>query len=126
MCKHVAAALYGVGARLDDEPEIFFMLRQVDQAELISAASSAQGLGAPSGSRRAKTVASADLSALFGIELDAETKPAAAAATRAPKKRKPAARRPPARQAVAAKDANLMPRRPPHSRGRSSRRKARS
>jgi uncharacterized Zn finger protein len=70
MCKHVAATLYGVGARLDREPEIFFTLRQVDQAELVSEASSARGLGGRTGSR-AKTVAGEDLSALFGIELDA-------------------------------------------------------
>jgi uncharacterized Zn finger protein len=31
MCKHVAAALYGVGARLDEQPHLLFLLRQVDQ-----------------------------------------------------------------------------------------------
>jgi len=35
MCKHVAAALYGVGARLDDRPELLFVLRGVDKEELI-------------------------------------------------------------------------------------------
>ena len=30
MCKHVAAVLYGVGARLDSEPEMLFLLRGVD------------------------------------------------------------------------------------------------
>ena len=30
MCKHVAATLYGVGARLDHEPELLFTLRGVD------------------------------------------------------------------------------------------------
>jgi uncharacterized Zn finger protein len=34
MCKHVAATLYGVGARLDAEPELFFRLRRVDQLDL--------------------------------------------------------------------------------------------
>lgn len=29
MCKHVAAVLYGVGARLDEKPELFFTLRGV-------------------------------------------------------------------------------------------------
>src|SRR5207249_2482588 len=38
MCKHVAAALYGVGARLDEKPELLFALRQVDHLELISQA----------------------------------------------------------------------------------------
>jgi len=69
MCKHVAAALYGVGARLDAEPEIFFTLRQVDQAELVSDASTAKQLRRrkPTGKR---TVAAADLESVFGIELD--------------------------------------------------------
>jgi uncharacterized Zn finger protein len=38
MCKHVAATLYGVGARLDIRPELLFVLRGVDQNELLSAA----------------------------------------------------------------------------------------
>ena len=39
MCKHVAAVLYGVGARLDMKPELFFTLRGVDMQELLTAAS---------------------------------------------------------------------------------------
>ena len=35
MCKHVAAALYGVGHRLDTQPELLFILRQVDQSALV-------------------------------------------------------------------------------------------
>jgi uncharacterized Zn finger protein len=70
MCKHVAATLYGVGARLDSEPEIFFALRQVDHTELISEAASARTLGGQKSARRSKAVATEDLSALFGIELD--------------------------------------------------------
>src|SRR5208282_3903355 len=36
MCKHVAAVLYGVGARLDAQPELLFRLRAVDEAELVA------------------------------------------------------------------------------------------
>jgi len=36
MCKHVAASLYGVGARLDSQPELLFALRGVDPADLVS------------------------------------------------------------------------------------------
>jgi uncharacterized Zn finger protein len=36
MCKHVAATLYGVGARLDDRPELLFLLRGVDHQDLLS------------------------------------------------------------------------------------------
>src|ERR1700682_1133047 len=35
MCKHVAAVLYGIGARLDHQPELLFRLRAVDEKELI-------------------------------------------------------------------------------------------
>jgi len=38
MCKHVAAVLYGVGARLDHEPELLFKLRRVDANELVTEA----------------------------------------------------------------------------------------
>src|SRR5215212_3227789 len=38
MCKHVAAVLYGIGARLDRSPELLFVLRGVDQTELIAGA----------------------------------------------------------------------------------------
>ncbi|MGC2032657.1 MAG: hypothetical protein WA642_21755 [Steroidobacteraceae bacterium] len=38
MCKHVAATLYGIGARLDAEPELLFGLRKVDAKELIARA----------------------------------------------------------------------------------------
>ena len=36
MCKHVAAVLYGIGARLDEQPELLFALRKVDQQDLIA------------------------------------------------------------------------------------------
>jgi uncharacterized Zn finger protein len=35
MCKHVAAVLYGVGARLDQDPTLFFKLRSVEFDDLI-------------------------------------------------------------------------------------------
>jgi uncharacterized Zn finger protein len=38
MCKHVAATLYGVGARLDAQPELLFILRKVDATEFIARA----------------------------------------------------------------------------------------
>ena len=67
MCKHVAAALYGVGARLDHEPEKLFTLRGVDPLEMVEAAVQQQpGAGAP----RGRVLASDDLSSVFGIEID--------------------------------------------------------
>jgi uncharacterized Zn finger protein len=66
MCKHVSAVLYGVGVLLDSKPEMLFTLRGVDQAELLSNASSAAitDLSFNSGD-----LAGADLSAIFGIDL---------------------------------------------------------
>ncbi len=67
MCKHVAAALYGVGARLDHEPEKLFTLRGVDPVEMVEAAvRQPPGAGAP----RGRVLASDDLSSVFGIEID--------------------------------------------------------
>lgn len=74
MCKHVAAVLYGVGARLDEEPALFFVLRGVTVDDLISravAASSRKLLDqAEAESNGARVIADADLSSLFGIDLD--------------------------------------------------------
>ncbi|HVA50848.1 MAG TPA: SWIM zinc finger family protein [Pirellulales bacterium] len=69
LCKHAAAVLYGVGARLDQEPQLLFLLRGVDHAELVSEAVSDGNLeSALSGSGDA--LAGEDLGAMFGIELD--------------------------------------------------------
>jgi uncharacterized Zn finger protein len=69
MCKHVAAVLYGVGARLDLQPELLFRLREVDEKELIASA----GLGLSLSTRRpaaAKVLSNEeDLSALFGLDM---------------------------------------------------------
>ncbi len=70
MCKHVAAVLYGVGARLDAKPELFFTLRQVDQTELLSSATS--GAVARAGNGAGKRIAADKLADVFGIEIEAE------------------------------------------------------
>ena len=63
LCKHLAAVLYGIGARLDQSPELLFLLRGVDYQELISAE---LAIDTSSGG----TELSGDLSAIFGIEID--------------------------------------------------------
>jgi uncharacterized Zn finger protein len=72
MCKHVAAVLYGVGARLDQSPDLFFILRQVDQAELIAGPNAAKALvdAAATASTGKRRIASGSVAAVFGIELD--------------------------------------------------------
>jgi len=67
MCKHVAATLYGVGNRLDHQPELLFKLRQVDHLELIAQAASP--VAKPRASRK-KTIAVDQLADVFGIELE--------------------------------------------------------
>jgi uncharacterized Zn finger protein len=74
MCKHIAAVLYGVGARLDHTPELLFTLRKVDAQDLL--AQTGAGLAAPARAG-ARTLASDDLGALFGLELDLGDAPVA-------------------------------------------------
>lgn len=66
MCKHVAAVLYGVGARLDQEPELLFRLRAVDPNDLLASLDSAAPRTIDATD---KLLESDDLSALFGLEL---------------------------------------------------------
>ncbi|MES2017705.1 MAG: SWIM zinc finger family protein [Pseudomonadota bacterium] len=68
MCKHIAAALYGVGHRLDQQPELLFLLRNIDPAQLIQGA--VQGTLVQAETDPGQNLADADLSALFGIDLD--------------------------------------------------------
>ncbi|MES2258934.1 MAG: hypothetical protein V4724_10470 [Pseudomonadota bacterium] len=66
MCKHVAAVLYGVGARFDSQPELLFRLRHVDPQELIRQAGNLPAMQVPD---TYQGLGGADLSALFGIDL---------------------------------------------------------
>jgi uncharacterized Zn finger protein len=70
LCKHVAAVLYGVGARLDETPELLFLLRQVNHADLLVKAG--QGLVMAPCSPDVQTLQGANLSVLFGIALEEE------------------------------------------------------
>ena len=67
MCKHVAAALYGVGHRLDHQPDLLFLLRDVDAAELI-----ATEIALPGREAASDVLANEALSDIFGIDLDTE------------------------------------------------------
>jgi uncharacterized Zn finger protein len=70
MCKHVAAVLYGVGARLDARPELLFRLRAVDENDLIARIETALPQAKQVNPR--KVLDTEDLSALFGLDMDAE------------------------------------------------------
>ena len=68
MCKHVAAVLYGIGARLDEKPGLLFALRKVDEKDLIAEA----GKDLPLAGKRPKTgkvLESTELANIFGIEM---------------------------------------------------------
>jgi uncharacterized Zn finger protein len=72
MCKHVAAALYGVGARFDDDPALFFLLRGITMDEIITqtVADTAQTLLRKAERQRANVLDDVDLGNVFGIRLD--------------------------------------------------------
>lgn len=81
MCKHVAAVLYGVGARLDEKPELLFLLRGVDHEELISAeVGVAAATGKAKGGRR--RIAEDALTDVFGIEMSKDETPAKSKSSR--------------------------------------------
>ena len=122
MCKHVAAVLYGIGARLDRQPELLFRLHEVDQQELIAKVGKALPL-AKEGPARSKMLGSEDLSGIFGVEMaqdagDAKPKPQKA---RAGKKAaaavgtgsgKPGTKRGPSKRQKPVKAGASKPRRP--------------
>jgi hypothetical protein len=76
LCKHLAAVLYGVGSRLDAQPELLFTLRQVDPAELIAQATQALGT---TPAARGEQLRGDELSEVFGIDLVEGAEPGAAA-----------------------------------------------
>jgi uncharacterized Zn finger protein len=130
MCKHVAAVLYGIGARLDHRPELLFLLREVDEKDLVAQA----GAGLPL-SRRApgkeRLLADEGLAELFGLDLAALEEPAPAAPRTSGAKLKATARAPspthreaaPAAPARAAEGAPRRGTKPARTRTKPTRRK---
>ncbi len=73
MCKHIAAVLYGVGVRLDHNPELLFQLRNVDHEELIATELDIQA--ATSGKGKRRRLAGTDLADVFGVDMAEPVKP---------------------------------------------------
>jgi uncharacterized Zn finger protein len=94
LCKHLAAVLYGIGARLDESPELLFTLRDVDHKELIST-----DIHIPSAGKRRRI--SGDIADVFGVELIQNKKPSESGAT------KKIIQSPPVKKAKASKSATL-------------------
>jgi uncharacterized Zn finger protein len=93
MCKHVAATLYGVGARLDVDPDLLFTLRGVERADLVCVGADLSITQSAAASER--VLADDDLSALFGVEIEAPSKarPSATSAKRKPPSPPPSKRK---------------------------------
>ena len=70
LCKHVAAVLYGVGARLDLQPELLFALRDVDHIDLIQQATTGENLDRMLATSPKGSLGAQDLGELFGIDLE--------------------------------------------------------
>jgi len=70
LCKHVAASLYGVGAKLDQNPALLFLLRGVDPADLISKASAAEAVRQTAATAEGvPAMSETEVADVFGIEL---------------------------------------------------------
>ena len=77
MCKHVAATLYGIGARLDEDPGLFFKLRKVRMKDLITEAveDSTHKLLKKAKKKTSRVIAESDVADLFGLEMEAPVAP---------------------------------------------------
>jgi uncharacterized Zn finger protein len=72
MCKHVAATLYGIGTRLDDDAGLFFKLRKVKIDDLIQQTLKDQSykLLEKAEKMNPAKIAESDLSGMFGIDME--------------------------------------------------------
>ncbi len=70
MCKHVASVLYGIGSRLDDNPEMFFSLRDVNIEDLISKAiqGKTKAMLSKADAKSRRILEDGDIAALFGVD----------------------------------------------------------
>lgn len=88
MCKHVAAVLYGIGARLDEQPELLFRLRKVNEQELIARASTGLPLAKKGGPAAGRVLDGSDLAEVFGLEMAQGAPPEASDQGRGSKSRR--------------------------------------
>jgi len=89
MCKHVAAVLYAIGARLDEKPDLLFTLRRVEAQDLIAKAGDGLTLSRR-GPAAGRVLRDEGLSELFGIEMAEAPRGKAARPAVAPRKKQPA------------------------------------
>ena len=120
LCKHLAAILYGLGARLDSAPELLFKLRGVDHEELINTDSSA--LIAPSASGR-RTLDASSVSDVFDIDLEELELPKPA---RRSTRKTPGGKRTLTRKTAVKRVPRKVPKKVPRKRSRTTSRKSRN
>jgi uncharacterized Zn finger protein len=72
MCKHVAATLYGIGARLDEDPSLFFKLRKARMNDLVTEAveDKTRKLLEKAKKKTKRVIAESDLADVFGIDME--------------------------------------------------------
>jgi uncharacterized Zn finger protein/DNA-binding XRE family transcriptional regulator len=99
MCKHVAAVLYGVGARLDHSPEMLFLLRGVNHEELVDVSAAVTDAAKAGTSRR--RIAAAGIADVFGIDMAEPGETVSGAAAVTPAKKSSPARQPRTKNAPA-------------------------
>ena len=88
LCKHLAAVLYGVGARLDEKPELLFLLRGVDPAELISKVTAGQAIEQTGVAKDQPAIADSELADVFGIDVEVPAQKPSPIPAKKPAKRK--------------------------------------
>jgi len=75
MCKHVAAALYGVGVKLDGDPKLFFLLRNVEMDKLIkdSLTDRSKDLLGKARKKTGRVIDGPEADKMFGIAMQEKT-----------------------------------------------------
>ena len=77
MCKHVASTLYGIGARLDQDPGLFFKLRKVKMKDLVTEAveEKTRKLLKKARKKTRRVIDDSDLADVFGIDMESPVEP---------------------------------------------------
>lgn len=72
MCKHTAAALYGVGVKLDQDPKLFFTLRKIEIQDLIKKAvqNKTKKLLKKAEKKTSRVIDESDAGEIFGIAME--------------------------------------------------------
>jgi uncharacterized Zn finger protein len=84
MCKHVAAVLYGIGSRLDEKPELLFVLRKANHLDLVARASLDASVKRGTVAKKTTGIEESNLATVFGIELDSIDSPSKAIQAKVP------------------------------------------